>query len=151
MVVELGGAAAAGGAAAGLSILASMFSITRSVKELMSKRNLDGEQALAAFKASASDQQKNLLGTKGFSESVLAMTVINAALLAQFEQEAADCQDKHIGERKKAKGDAAKGELADQKGKRCMCAVLKSVKKHNKGVLPAGQLQDWWESYGCDT
>jgi hypothetical protein len=128
-----------------------MFSITRSVKELMSKKKLNKEQALEAFKASASDQQKELLGSEGFSESVLALTVINAALLAQFQQEAADCQANHINERQKAKGNVAQGELANQKAKRCMCAVLKSVKKHNKKILPAGQLQEWWDSYDCDS
>jgi hypothetical protein len=139
----------AGSAAAGLSMLASILSIARSVKELMSSMRIGGKEALEVFRKRASDKEKKILEVEGVGQTVIAITVISSALLAQLEEEAQECEAKHIRDRKKAGRDSTKGDIADRNAAHCMCAVLKSIRIHNKGRLPKGQLQDWWASYGC--
>jgi hypothetical protein len=138
-----------GGAAAGLSMLASILSITRSVKDLMSSMKISGKKALEIFAGKASEEERKLLAVEGVSASIVAMSVIAMELLAQFEEELKACQARHIRDRKKAAGDSVKGAQADRRASICMCAVLTSIKLHNKGELEKGQLQNWWDSYGC--
>jgi hypothetical protein len=130
-------------------MLASILSITRSVKDLMSGAKIDSKEALEIFAGKASEKEKKLLDVQGVRTSIVAMSVIANPLLAQFEAEAEACQAKHIRDRKKAAGDSVKGNQADRRAAQCMCSVLISIRLHNQGELPKGQVQDWWDSYGC--
>jgi hypothetical protein len=136
-------------AAASLSILSSLLSITRSVKEFMTSKKISAKDALELFKKQAPQEQSKLLEEKGIAETILAMTVISDPLLTQLEAEAQACEAEHIEARRKAAGNPTKGQLADRQAAICMCSVLTSIKVHNKGKLPGAQLKNWWDAYGC--
>ena len=136
-------------AAAALSIIASILSITRSVKELMQKNQTSKEDALALFRKGATKAQKDVLDRPGMSAAVLQMMVISPTLLQQLDDEAKACEDRHVQGRKEAGGDEAKLDKVGVDAAKCMCEVLRSIKRFNRDQLPRGDLQDWWDSYRC--
>ena len=136
-------------AAATLSIIASILSITRSVRELMQKNQASKEDALALFRKGASKAQKDVLDRPGVAAAVLQLMIISPKLLQQLEDEASDCEQRHIKARQAAGRDQGKLDQADIDAAQCMCAVLRAIRRYNKDELPSGDLQNWWDSYRC--
>jgi hypothetical protein len=136
-------------AAAALSIVASVLSITRSVKELKRKNDSSKEDALALFRRGANKAEKDILSRPGASAAVLQMMIISDALLQQLDREARRCEKRHIEDREEADGNHGKLQQADNKATQCMCNVLRALKSFNNDELPAGDFQDWWDSYRC--
>jgi hypothetical protein len=135
--------------AASLSIIASVLSITRSVIELAKSGNLSIEDALAVFRGRANKSQKDILNRPNITEAILQMTTIAPALLQQLDDEARACEAAHIKARKAAGNEQVKKDQADIDAAQCMCSVLRDLKRYNKGQLPKGDFQNWWDSYGC--
>jgi hypothetical protein len=136
-------------AAATLSIIASILSITRSVRELMQKSQASKEEALAHFRERANKAQKDILDRPGVTAAVLQMTIISPKLLKQLDDEAKECEQRHITARQDAGRDQGKLDQADIDAAQCMCAVLRAIKRYNTGKLPSGDFQNWWDSYRC--
>ncbi|MGM4886419.1 hypothetical protein AB7813_01880 [Tardiphaga sp. 20_F10_N6_6] len=136
-------------AASGLSILASLLSIGRSVKDLMATQNLSTDQALDKFKGNASGTNAEVLAMKGSDSAIKSIVIIPGQLLDQLVSEINGCVDRQVEARKKAKNQAGK-DKADRAAAVCVCSGLGSIKLHNSGKLPEGTLRDLWKAYGCN-
>jgi hypothetical protein len=135
--------------AASLSIISSVLSITRSVIDLAKSGNLSKEDALALFRGRADKHQRDILDRPNITAAILQMTTIAPGLLQQLDNEARACEVTHIKARKAAGNDEMKKDQADIDAAQCMCSVLRDLKRYNKGQLPAGDFQNWWDSYSC--
>ena len=101
------------------------------------------------FRKDATQAQKAILDRPGAPEAILQMMVISQKLLDQLDSEAKDCEQRHVRARQDAGRDQMKLSQADIDAAQCMCSVLRDIRRYNKGMLPAGDFQNWWESYSC--
>src|SRR4051794_10219646 len=108
-------------AASGLSILASLLSIGRSVKDLMATQNLSTDQALDKFKGNASGTNAEVLAMKGSDSAIKSIVIIPGQLLDQLVSEINGCVDRQVEARKKAKNQVGK-DKADRAAAVCVCS-----------------------------
>jgi hypothetical protein len=129
--------------------LATFLSIASSVKNLMTKNGISPADALDLFKKSeVTPEQKEMLAQSATTSAIANTTVISQNLLDQLAFEADQCERKHIADRKGAVT-PRQSDQADADAKKCMCAVLRSIQRHNGNIFPDPIFESWWKSYGC--
>lgn len=135
-----------------LSALSSLLSIAAAVKTICAEQKVSIEVGFDNYKKTAPDKDTlEFLNSNEVHSAVIAMskTIISPELLNQISNEAKQCEENHIKERKEA-NDSIGIERAEKKAERCMCSALKSIKRFNNGELPhGGPYQQWWQSYDC--
>ena len=132
-----------------IQILAAILSIAASVRQLAQARKVSKQEALEIFRREASPKDRELLEDRTTRDAVIELQLISQPLLDQLSSEAKDCEDEHIGARKRAKGIGDR-KNADVKAAECMCGVLRDIKGYNDETLPSGPFQNWWTAYSCN-